>query len=72
MQLKTQLQHIKMEKRMTVLDIVAKIRKFVDELKIVDYVVDDDECVRVCLEGLSRNYDMFKFSMHVSMYTLRV
>ena len=65
MQLKTQLQHIKMELGMTILDYVRKIRKIVDELKIVDYVIDDDEFIRVCLEGLPQNYDVFKTSLHV-------
>ena len=63
MQLKTQLQHIKMELGMTILDYVRKIRKIVDELKIVDYVIDDDEFIRVCLEGFPRNYDVFKTSI---------
>ena len=50
---------------MTIFDYVTKLRIFFNDLEVVDYVIDDDDCESVCLEGLPQNYDVFKTSLHV-------
>ena len=54
MQLKTQVQHVQIEEGMLVLIYVAKIKKFVDDLKMVDHVADDDERVRLRLGNITK------------------
>ena len=65
MQLKEKLQNVKMDRNMTIMDYVGKIRKIVDDLALIDCMVDDDDIVRVCLKGMPSNFNIFKTSIYV-------
>ena len=52
-------------KRYDYLRLCCKNKNNRGSIEMVDYLVDDDECVSLCLEGLPRNCDIFKTSAHV-------
>ena len=66
MQLKEQLQNVKMDRNMTILDYVGRIRGIVEDLTLRDCNVDVDYIVCVCLKGLPSNFNMFKTSIYVA------
>ena len=48
-----------MDRNMTIMDYVGKIRKIVDDLPLIDCIADDDDIVGVCLRGLPSNFNVY-------------
>ena len=64
MQLKEELQNVKMERNMLIMDYITNIKKIVDDFALIDCKVDNDDIVRACSRGLPSNLNVLNTSMY--------